>query len=211
MPTDTLTLLSAIWLGTLFVYSGALKAASPATQNVRTVEAYRLVAPPAARVVGRVLPGLELVVGAIILLGPFASAGTAAAGVLGVVFVAASGSVLVRGIKTSCGCAGQLSEPIGPASVLRATLIAITGFATSASWAATLVPLTVGAPAFVIALLPTAWLVLQRRRRASCNAHPHAEPMVSTGNGQAVAWVNAVSLPLGERAATRVADGSLEV
>lgn len=145
MPSDTLLFVATVWLGSLLAYSGGLKLVSPPVQNLRTVEAYRLLPAPVARLVALLPPTLELLVGAVVLITPFVRTGAVAATLLGMVFAIASSSVLLRGLKTSCGCAGQLSEPVGPVTVLRASLIVLAGIATSISGSALPMPVGVAA------------------------------------------------------------------
>jgi hypothetical protein len=144
--------IALIWLGSLFAYSGSLKLLASTDHNVRVVQGYKVVPTWGARLVGLTLPYAELAVGALILLTPYHRLGALATMAFGVAFAIGVGSVLVRGINTGCGCAGTGSDPVGPVTLLRATLIAIAGLAVAL--AGTPSPSALGWVVFGLALIP---------------------------------------------------------
>jgi hypothetical protein len=96
-------------VGLIFLIAGAgkLLARVPAAQSI---EAYRLLPEPVARLVGLVLPVVELVIASSLLTGFLAD--WTALGALGLllVFSVAQASVLLRGQEVPCGCFGSLSS-----------------------------------------------------------------------------------------------------
>jgi putative oxidoreductase len=108
-----------IALGALFVVTGVLKLGDPTAFAVE-IHNYQLF-PGLAPVLAATLPAVELVVGAAILVGPRAwvRAGALASAALMVVFTAAVGSAVLRGINISCGCFGAGSGPVTLMTVLR--------------------------------------------------------------------------------------------
>lgn len=157
---DPVTLLAA-WLGSLFVYSGALKMATPAGDTLRAIQGYQLLPAPFERALATVLPPAELVVGGLMLLSQNDRLGAVGASALGIVFFVGIASALVRGIKAPCGCAGRSSDPISTVSLARAALIVIAGAAVVTTGRGIDEPL--GWLVFVIALVPAAVVTVRRR------------------------------------------------
>lgn len=147
------------WLGSLFVYSGSLKLLAPMESNVRVIQGYKILPAGMARVVGVLLPSVELALGAMILLTPYDRIAALATAVFGTAFAVGAGSVLVRGIETSCGCAGKASGLVGRATVARALLIAFAGVAVTVGGGS--VPSTLGWLVFGLALVPAGAIVLR--------------------------------------------------
>lgn len=147
------------WLGSLFAYSGSLKLIQPAALRIRVIEGYDVLPASAARLVGTLLPHVELAVGALILLTPYGRIGAVAAGALGAAFAIGASAVLARSIHTECGCAGVASGQVRPATLARALLMM---FAASAvAIAGSPIPSLVGWPILAAALIP-ACLTLRR-------------------------------------------------
>ena len=119
---STAATLATVWLGTLFVYTGAGKLADH-RHAATALDGYRLLPPLAARVVARPLPSLELGAGLALLSSPFHVAGAVVAASLGVAFAAASVSVLVRKIEGPCGCSAGGGERVTLMTPLRAVAI----------------------------------------------------------------------------------------
>ena len=90
-------------LGGLFLYTGAVKLGHPA-ELARLINGYRILHPELANLAGIALPWVELLSGALLVLGIVpASAAMVAAGLL-VVFMGAGFLALVRGLSIACGC-----------------------------------------------------------------------------------------------------------
>lgn len=160
-------MVAIVWLGSLFVYSGSLKLVEAVGDRIRAVQGYQLTPARVARIIGIALPYAELACGIAILVTPFARAGATVAGALGVVFALASGSALLRGIKTQCGCAGRGSDLVRPTTFVRAGLMIGVAFAVASS--GTSLPAGIGAVALGIAVAPVGLLIA--RQRSGVHAH----------------------------------------
>lgn len=156
------TTLAALWVGSLFVYAGSVKLLSSQDDARRVIAGYKVLPAGSASIVARILPYAELGVGALILLVPGTRVGGLMALTLGVGFAIASISVLARGIKTSCGCAGGSSEPVTIVTTMRAVLIALAGLAVTAGNPLAGPP---GGVVFGLALAPAALLTFRRVTR----------------------------------------------
>jgi hypothetical protein len=169
MPADLVITFPFLWIGSLFVYSGSLKLLTPLDERVRAVAGFRLLSSAFARPVGGLLPYAELVCGAVILLTPFPRTGAIGAAVAGVAFSIATGSALVRGLKTECGCAGKRSGLVRPSTFARAGVL--TAFAVVVAMSGSDRPIAGGWLVFALALLPAGVVILRTRRLANATAH----------------------------------------
>lgn len=106
MPMQWLGLLARLVLGGVWLYAGALKLPHPEA-SVSAVRAYQLLPLGATQFVGYVLPVLEVVIGALLLLGLLTRVSGAVSAVLQVGFIIGIVSVWVRGIPINCGCFGD--------------------------------------------------------------------------------------------------------
>jgi uncharacterized membrane protein YphA (DoxX/SURF4 family) len=101
------------WLGTaarlvtggVWLWAGLLKLPHP-EESVQAVRAYQLLPGDVAVSVGHLLPVLEVVVGACLILGLLTRGAAVASGLLFVVFIIGIASVWARGISIDCGCFG---------------------------------------------------------------------------------------------------------
>lgn len=98
-------LLARLVLGGALVYAGATKVGFPQA-SARAVQAYQILPFELAKYVGYVLPAVELLIGALLVVGlftrPMAALGTA----LMVAFVIGIASAWARGLTIDCGCFG---------------------------------------------------------------------------------------------------------
>ncbi|MBO9523246.1 MAG: DoxX family membrane protein [Nocardioidaceae bacterium] len=101
-----LGLAARLLVGGVWLYAGLLKVGDPAT-SVTAVRAYQLLPYDVAETVGRVLPMLEVVLGACLLLGLLTRFAGGLSALLQVAFVIGIVSVWSRGIEISCGCFGS--------------------------------------------------------------------------------------------------------
>ena len=99
-------LVARLVVGGVWIWAGAIKLPDPEA-SVTAVRAYQLLPPELADVVGRVLPMLEVVVGACLVLGLVTRVSAAVSAVLQVAFIVGIISVWSRGIEISCGCFGD--------------------------------------------------------------------------------------------------------
>lgn len=98
--------LARLVLGGVWLYAGAIKLPHP-DSSVTAVRAYQLLAPDVAELVGRVLPMLEVVLGACLVLGLLTRLVGGVSALLQVAFIVGIVSVWSRGIAISCGCFGD--------------------------------------------------------------------------------------------------------
>ena len=93
-------------VGVVWVVAAVLKLPHP-EESVTAVRAYQLLPQGLATQVGHLLPILELVVGAVLLLGVLTRFGAAVSALLLLAFIVGMASVWARGITISCGCFGN--------------------------------------------------------------------------------------------------------
>lgn len=101
------------WLGTLlrlvtggvWLVAGGLKVGD-LDSSVRAVRAYELLPEALVPAVGSALPLVEVVIGALLVLGVRVRANAAISAVLFAAFVVGIASVWARGIEIDCGCFG---------------------------------------------------------------------------------------------------------
>lgn len=99
-------LLARLIVGGVWVYAGALKVPHP-DASVSAVRAYQLIPTDLAETVGHVLPMLEVVLGACLILGLLTRFSGALSGLLLIAFIIGIISVWSRGIAINCGCFGD--------------------------------------------------------------------------------------------------------
>ncbi len=98
-------LVARLVVGGIWLWAGLLKVTEPEA-SVTAVRAYQLLPPSMADGLGRVLPMVEVVVGACLVLGLLTRVVGGVSAVLQVAFIIGIASVWVRGIPISCGCFG---------------------------------------------------------------------------------------------------------
>ncbi len=99
-------LLARLVVGGVWLWAGLLKIADPAA-SVTAVRGYQLLPASAAEVVGRVLPTVEVALGAMLLLGLLHRVSGLLSALLQLAFIAGIASVWARGIAIDCGCFGD--------------------------------------------------------------------------------------------------------
>jgi len=155
-------MLSWLWLGSLFTYTGSIKLLESREHNLRAIKGYRILPDAVAMLVAAGLPWFELSTGLLILVAADSPIGASAAVAAGSVFALSSATVLLRSIDTSCGCAGRASDRVGKGTLVRALAIALAGLVALAlpvSW-----PPSIGTIAFAVALAPAARVYWSARR-----------------------------------------------
>ncbi|RNM13725.1 MauE/DoxX family redox-associated membrane protein [Nocardioides pocheonensis] len=101
-----LGLLARLVLGGVWLWAGLAKLPHPQT-SISAVRAYQLLPTGLAETVGQVLPWLEVVLGACLVLGLLLRFTGVVSGLLLVAFVIGMISVWSRGIEIDCGCFGS--------------------------------------------------------------------------------------------------------
>jgi uncharacterized membrane protein YphA (DoxX/SURF4 family) len=103
---DVIGLVARLALGGVMLVAGLLKVTKPEV-SARAVQAYQLLPFDLATYVGYGLPILEVVLGALLVLGLFTRTAAAVSGVLLVVFIIGIASAWARGLNIDCGCFGE--------------------------------------------------------------------------------------------------------
>jgi uncharacterized membrane protein YphA (DoxX/SURF4 family) len=93
-------------VGGTWIWAGLLKVGDPAS-SVTAVRAYQLLPYDLAETVGHLLPVLELVIGAVLVLGLVTRLSGAVSALMQVAFIIGISSVWARGISIDCGCFGD--------------------------------------------------------------------------------------------------------
>ncbi|MFL6022771.1 MAG: DoxX family protein [Marmoricola sp.] len=99
-------LLARLVVGGIWLWAGLLKLGDPAA-SVTAVRAYQLLPYDLAETVGHVLPMLEVVVGAALVLGLVTRVSGGVSALVQLAFIVGISSVWARGISISCGCFGD--------------------------------------------------------------------------------------------------------
>lgn len=98
-------LLARLLTGAVWIVAGAAKLPDPA-QSVAAVRAYQLLPSSFVQPVGQLLPVIEIVVGATLLLGLLTRGAAVVSALLFAAFIIGIASVWARGISIDCGCFG---------------------------------------------------------------------------------------------------------
>lgn len=98
-------LLARLVVGAVWLVAGALKLPDPAG-SVRAVRAYELLPESLAPTVGHLLPVVEIIVGACLVLGLLVRPMAVVSALLFLAFVVGIASVWARGLSIDCGCFG---------------------------------------------------------------------------------------------------------
>jgi uncharacterized membrane protein YphA (DoxX/SURF4 family) len=105
-------LLARLVLGVVLVYAGWVKIVD-LTGSVQSVLAYELFSFEVARLVGTMLPVVEIAVGLLLVAGLLTRWSAVAAGVLMIGFIIGVSSAWARGLSIDCGCFGT-GGPVDP-------------------------------------------------------------------------------------------------
>lgn len=103
--TPWIGLAARLVVGSVWVVAGALKLPDPAG-SVRAVRAYELLPEAVVPTVGHLLPVVEVVLGACLLLGLLTRFTAVLSTLLMLTFVAGIASAWARGLQIDCGCFG---------------------------------------------------------------------------------------------------------
>ena len=118
MSTDLkgwLGLLARLVVGAVWIWAGLVKLPDPA-RSVSAVRAYQLLPSSIVPTVGELLPVVEVVVGACLVLGVLTRGAGVLSGVMLAAFVVGISSVWARGIEIDCGCFGGGGSQAGASS-----------------------------------------------------------------------------------------------
>jgi uncharacterized membrane protein YphA (DoxX/SURF4 family) len=98
-------LVARLVVGGVWIVAGALKLPDPHA-SVQAVRAYQLLPGDSAVLIGNALPAVEVVLGALLVLGVLTRPAAAVSAALMLAFVVGIASVWARGIEIDCGCFG---------------------------------------------------------------------------------------------------------
>ena len=114
LASPRVQLVLRLLLGAFFVYASLDKIASPAA-FARIIYQWQVAGPLPSNLVAVTLPWVELTAGLMLILGVWRREAALVVALLLVVFLAAAGSVLARGIDvTNCGCFSVAKEAADP-------------------------------------------------------------------------------------------------
>lgn len=128
---DTVGLVARVVLGGALLLAGALKVGKP-VGSARAVQAYDVMPFELAAYVGYALPYVEVILGALLVLGLFTRASAVAGTLLMVIFIVGIAQAWARGLSIDCGCFGGGGE-IAPSEtrygqeILRDVLFGVCG------------------------------------------------------------------------------------
>jgi uncharacterized membrane protein YphA (DoxX/SURF4 family) len=104
-----LLLLFRVIVGGVFIWAGALKIADP-LGFAQSIKNYQVVSPTLALLIAIVLPWVEVLSGALLIIGVLKRSSALLISLLLIGFIGLVALALARGIDTSCGCFGSLSR-----------------------------------------------------------------------------------------------------
>jgi len=104
-----LLFLVRVIVGGVFIWAGALKIADP-LGFAQSIKNYQVVPTGLAFIVAVVLPWVEVLSGAFLIIGVFKRSSALLISLLLIGFIGLVALALARGIDTSCGCFGSLSR-----------------------------------------------------------------------------------------------------
>ncbi len=128
---DWLGTLARLVLGAVMVVAGALKVTHPG-ESARAVQAYQLLPYEVSKLVGYGLPLLEIIIGALLLLGLLTRGAAVITTLLMAAFVIGIASAWARGLSIDCGCFGgggtiDKAATAYPLELARDTALLLTG------------------------------------------------------------------------------------
>lgn len=104
-----LGLVARLVLGGALFYAGLTKVGKPLT-SARAVQAYQILPFDVAAYVGYALPVIELLLGALLIVGLFTRPAAAAGAILMVLFIGGIAWAWAKGLSIDCGCFGGGGE-----------------------------------------------------------------------------------------------------
>ena len=105
--------LARLIVGVVDVWAGVVKFPDPAA-NVRQVRAFQILPEAVVPTVGHALPTVEILIGAMLILGLLTRTFAVLAGIFFVAFIIGIASAWARGLEINCGCFGSHGVPADP-------------------------------------------------------------------------------------------------
>ncbi|MFM2133172.1 MAG: hypothetical protein RL156_453 [Bacteroidota bacterium] len=106
-----LTVAARLIVGLVFVSYGIDKIITP-KDFAHSILNYQILPPSTVNIMALILPWVEVVAGALLIVGIRIRASAFLCGLLLVTFVAAISTAMLRGLEINCGCSAN-SEPVG--------------------------------------------------------------------------------------------------
>jgi uncharacterized membrane protein YphA (DoxX/SURF4 family) len=103
--TDWVALALRVFLGGFYLVAGAVKVGDPG-KFAEAVANYRLLPHELINIVAVTLPWVEIVAGSFLIVGIWFTASAWLINAMTMVFIAAIGSAVARGLSIECGCFG---------------------------------------------------------------------------------------------------------
>jgi uncharacterized membrane protein YphA (DoxX/SURF4 family) len=100
-------------VGVIDLAAGVAKFPDPAA-NVRQVRAFQILPEAVVPTVGHALPTVEIIVGAVLVLGLLTRAFAVIGGLFFVAFIIGIAAAWARGLEINCGCFGSRGVPANP-------------------------------------------------------------------------------------------------
>lgn len=126
-------LLARLFLGGVLIWAGAVKVGHPLTSQ-RAVQAYEIMPAELAGYIGLALPFVEIVLGALLVLGLLTRPVAVVSTLLMVVFVAAIAQAWARGLTIDCGCFGGGGQVGADETGYPQEIARDAGFAVAGAW-----------------------------------------------------------------------------
>lgn len=104
-----LLIASRLLVGGLLIWAGVLKIMDP-LGFAQSIKNYRFFPHEAAFIIGVILPWVEVLSGALLIVGIFRRSSALLISLLLIGFIGLVAIALLRGIDTACGCFGSLSR-----------------------------------------------------------------------------------------------------
>ncbi len=130
---DVVGLLARLVLGGVLLYAGLTKVLTPVA-SARAVQAYQIFPFELAAYIGYALPIIEIIIGALLVVGLFTRASAIAGTLLMVIFIAGIISAWARGLSIDCGCFGGGGEIAPEDTNYPARIAEDVGFALCGAW-----------------------------------------------------------------------------
>ncbi|WP_249423771.1 DoxX family protein [Nocardioides coralli] len=130
---DWVGLLARLVTGVVWIVAGALKLPDPAS-SVRAVRAYELLPEAVVPAVGHLLPVVEVVLGACLVLGLLTRPMAALSALLFAAFVVGIASAWARGLEIECGCFGGGGQREGASAEYPAEIARDLGLVLLSGW-----------------------------------------------------------------------------
>lgn len=118
-----LTWVCRLFLGGIFIYAGTAKVTNP-MQFAAAVEGYQLISTELVIWVVKILPWVEIVLGAVLLLGFKIRYTAGLAGTVMAFFIGVMSLTYLRGLEVECGCFGT-GEKISLFTLVREALFLV--------------------------------------------------------------------------------------